>query len=68
MVTDDLIRELEAEMLKAAEDLDFERAAMLRDKVHRMKKKVGQAVPEDKGSDAPGFSRKNRRRRSKRQK
>ncbi|MEP3479426.1 MAG: excinuclease ABC subunit UvrB [Fuerstiella sp.] len=68
MVTDDLIRELEAEMLKAAEDLDFERAAMLRDKVHRMKKKVGQAVPEDKGSDSPGFSRKNRRRRSKRQK
>lgn len=68
MVTDELIRELEAEMLKAAEDLDFERAAMLRDKVHRMKKKVGQAVPEDKGSDDAGFSRKNRRRRSKRQK
>lgn len=68
MVTDDLIRELEAEMLKAAEDLDFERAAMLRDKVHRMKKKVGQSVPEDKGSDSPGFSRKNRRRKSKRQK
>lgn len=68
MVTDDLIRELEAEMLKAAEDLDFERAAMLRDKVHRMKKKVGQAVPEDEGNDDAGFSRKNRRRRSKRKK
>ena len=68
MVTDDLIRELEAEMLKAAEDLDFERAAMLRDKVHRMKKKVGQAVPEDEGDDKPGFARKNRRRRTKRKK
>lgn len=68
MVTDDLIRELEAEMLKAAEDLDFERAAMLRDKVHRMKKKVGQAVAADEGNDDAGFSRKNRRRRSKRQK
>lgn len=68
MVTDELIRELEAEMLKAAEELDFERAAMLRDKVHRMKKKVGQPVPEDKDSTDPGFSRKNRRRRSKRQK
>lgn len=68
MVTDELIRELEAEMLKAAEDLDFERAATLRDKVHRMKKKVGQPVPEDKDDDRPGFARKNRRRRSGRKK
>lgn len=68
MVTDELIRELEAEMLKAAEELDFERAAMLRDKVHRMKKSVGQPVPEDKDNDSPGFARKKRGRRSGRKK
>ena len=45
LITQDYLRELEAEMLKAAEDLDFERAANLRDKVMEYKEKVGQQIP-----------------------
>jgi len=56
-VTLEFIRELEHEMLEAAEQLDFERAAHLRDRLHDLKKKVGQVVPEDEGSDKPGFAR-----------
>ncbi len=63
-VTEEFIRELEVEMLQAAEQLDFERAAQLRDRVHELKKKIGEPVPEDKGSKAPGFARKGRRRQS----
>lgn len=60
-VTAEYIRELEAEMLVAAEQLDFERAAQLRDRVRDLQKKMGQPVPEDKGSQTPGFARKGRR-------
>lgn len=56
-VTQEFIRELEGEMLQAAEQLDFERAAQLRDRIHEMKKKIGQPVPEDEGSTRPGFAR-----------
>ncbi|MEI7699811.1 MAG: excinuclease ABC subunit UvrB [Planctomycetia bacterium] len=56
-VTLEFIRELEHEMLEAAEQLDFERAAHLRDRLHDLKKKVGQVVPEDQGTDKPGFAR-----------
>jgi excinuclease ABC subunit B len=65
-VTEEFIRELEAEMLQAAEQLDFERAAQLRDRIHSLKKKIGQPVPEDKDSDSPGFARKSRKRKSRR--
>lgn len=63
-VTEEFIRELEVEMLQAAEQLDFERAAQLRDRVHQLKKKIGEPVPEDKGSKSPGFAKKGRRRQS----
>jgi excinuclease ABC subunit B len=56
-VTLEFIRELEHEMLEAAEQLDFERAAHLRDRLHDLKKKVGQVVPEDQSTDKPGFAR-----------
>jgi len=55
-VTQEFIRELEKEMLDAAKDLDFERAAQLRDRVAQMKKQIGEPVPEDEGADAPGFA------------
>lgn len=58
-VTEEFIRELESEMLAAAEQLDFERAAQLRDRVHELKQKTGQPMPED--SSAPGFARKGNR-------
>lgn len=63
-VTEEFIRELESEMLTAAEQLDFERAAQLRDRVHELKKKTGQPLPED--STSPGFARKGSRRGKKR--
>ncbi|MEO2015236.1 MAG: UvrB/UvrC motif-containing protein, partial [Fuerstiella sp.] len=63
-VTEEFIRELEAEMLLAAEKLDFERAAQLRDRVHQLKQKIGEPVPEDTGKASPGFARKGRRKKT----
>lgn len=62
-VTEELIGELEAEMLESAKLLDFERAAQLRDRIHDLKKKVGQPVPEEKSPKAAGGRKKGRRRR-----
>ena len=60
-VTLEFIRELESEMLAAAEQLDFERAAQLRDRIHELKKKMGEPVPDEDNSDRPGFASKGRR-------
>jgi len=46
----ELVRELEAEMLAAAEALEFERAALLRDQIHELKASLGEPVPSRKGS------------------
>ena len=43
-VTQEFINELEAEMLQAAESLDFERAAQLRDRITQMQSQIGQTV------------------------
>src|SRR5690606_14674842 len=48
-VTQEFLNELEAEMLTAAEKLEFERAAQLRDRILDLKKQMGQEVPEDGG-------------------
>lgn len=50
LITQEYITELEKEMLEAAEALDFERAANLRDKVLQYKEKVGEAVPDEDGA------------------
>ena len=42
------IRELEGEMLKAAEDLQFEKAALLRDQIKELRRIVDGGKPEDK--------------------
>ncbi|MAG93616.1 MAG: excinuclease ABC subunit B [Planctomycetaceae bacterium] len=62
-VTQEFINELEAEMLSAAENLEFERAAALRDRIASISENKGKPVPEgDEGR--PGFaSRKTRKRR-----
>lgn len=60
-VTLEFLRELESEMLAAAEQLDFERAAQLRDRINDLKKKMGQPVPDDDGTDAPGFAGRGKR-------
>ncbi|HEV2691265.1 MAG TPA: excinuclease ABC subunit UvrB [Verrucomicrobiae bacterium] len=42
------IRELEGEMIKAAEDLQFEKAALLRDQIKELKRMMDGGKPEDK--------------------
>ena len=60
-VTQEYLSELEAEMLRAAEQLDFERAAKLRDQIVALKKRLGQTVSQ--GDDSGGFAEPNQRRR-----
>ena len=41
------ISELESEMLKAAEDLQFEKAALLRDQIKELKRMIEGGKPEE---------------------
>ena len=41
------VKELEGEMLKAAEDLQFEKAALLRDQIKELKRMLDGGKPED---------------------
>ena len=43
-ITQEYINELEKEMLEAAEHLEFERAAILRDKIEEMRKHIGKSA------------------------
>jgi excinuclease ABC subunit B len=54
------IQELETEMLKAAEDLKFEKAALLRDQIKELKRMMDGGKPEDKSK--PVSYRKSKRR------
>jgi excinuclease ABC subunit B len=45
-ITEEYIAELEAEMLAAAESLEFERAAAIRDRITQMRESLGQRVGE----------------------
>ncbi|MGD9722390.1 MAG: excinuclease ABC subunit UvrB [Pirellulales bacterium] len=45
-ITEEFLAELEAEMMKAAEELEFERAAALRDRIERMRNSMGSTVAE----------------------
>lgn len=46
-VTPEYLKTLEEEMLAAAEGLEFERAAALRDKILRMRDRLGEAIADD---------------------
>lgn len=46
-VTEDYLKTMEEEMLAAAENLEFERAAALRDKIVRMRERIGEPVESD---------------------
>jgi len=65
-VTQEYLNELEAEMLTAAEALEFERAAKLRDRILQLKKQLGQLVTpdDDSSSGAPQKKGKGKRGRS----
>jgi excinuclease ABC subunit B len=43
-ITEEFLAELEAEMLEAAKALEFERAAILRDRIERMRESMGEPV------------------------
>jgi excinuclease ABC subunit B len=45
-ITEEYLAELEAEMLSAADALEFERAAILRDRIERMRESIGKKVDE----------------------
>ena len=45
-ITEEYLNELEAEMLAAADALEFERAAGLRDRIERMRSSLGSKVAE----------------------
>jgi excinuclease ABC subunit B len=62
-VTREYLSELEAEMLAAAESLEFERAAALRDKIVQLKKQLGQSLkPEEQFAAAAALPVKARNR------
>lgn len=55
LITQEYLQELEAEMLKAAEELNFELAAQLRDRIQQYQQQIGQQVPKQ-SDDSPGFT------------
>ena len=64
-ITEDLISEVEKDMMAAAEELDFEKAALLRDRIGKLREAVGEplsAVAESKS----GYGKKGRRGRKRR--
>ena len=46
-ISEDYLKTMEEEMLAAAENLEFERAAALRDKIVRMRERIGQPIESD---------------------
>jgi excinuclease ABC subunit B len=57
-ITQEYINELEQEMLKAAEALEFERAAELRDRIQTLQQQIGKSVNVKEGSESePGFAK-----------
>jgi excinuclease ABC subunit B len=60
-VTQEFLNELEQEMLAAAEMLEFERAAQLRDRILTLKKQMGHSVAAG-DENKPGFASSDRRR------
>ncbi len=45
-ITEEYLAELEAEMLAAAEELEFERAAAIRDRIGQMRRQLGKPLAE----------------------
>ncbi len=50
-ITEEYLKTMEEEMLAAAENLEFERAAALRDKILRMREKIGEAIESDSSDE-----------------
>jgi excinuclease ABC subunit B len=65
-ITEEYLAELEAEMLTAAEALEFERAAALRDRIAQMHEQMGKKVAEAEIKHATREQRGKRRHKGKR--
>jgi excinuclease ABC subunit B len=63
-ITQEFLNELEQEMMSAAENLEFERAAQLRDRIVHLQQNLGQEV--SVADSAPSASQKKKNRRGKR--
>jgi len=63
-ITEEYLAELQAEMLAAAESLEFERAAALRDRIHQMREQLGKRLDEAEIRHATRLERGKRRKRS----
>ena len=50
-ITEDYLKTMEEEMLAAAENLEFERAAALRDQIVRMRERIGEPVESDSNDE-----------------
>ena len=62
IVTEEYIQELEAEMLEAADNLDFERAAHLRDRVSTLQDSIGRPLTEvEEKKDSSGRKRRGKK-------
>ncbi len=53
VITEAYLKSLEEEMLAAAEGLEFERAALLRDKIMSGRDRIGEPIDESEDSDSP---------------
>ncbi|MEI8211563.1 MAG: excinuclease ABC subunit UvrB [Planctomycetota bacterium] len=65
VISETYLKSLEEEMLAAAENLEFERAAALRDKILRSKERLGQPVEEEQADDERIVGTKQRKRSNK---
>ncbi len=63
-ITEEYLGELQAEMLAAAEELDFERAAAIRDLIEKLRRQMGRRVDEVRAEKTPREPRARRARRS----
>lgn len=64
-ITQEFLNELEAEMMKAAENLEFERAAQLRDRIESMQDNVGKPMKVAETRSSRGGSKKKKGRKRK---
>ncbi len=65
-ITEEYLGELQAEMLAAAEELDFERAAAIRDLIEKLRRQMGRRIDEVRAEKASGPTRARRARRTRR--
>jgi excinuclease ABC subunit B len=65
-ITEEYLAELEAEMMAAAEALEFERAAALRDRIRQMRDQIGKRADQVQMEHATRSQRGRRRKRSRR--